>query len=70
MFRFVPHPSAVHLKKMDVDRKLDCTILKYVKVPSLGYGALLTVITPGSLDKKELYEVSISNFPACTCKYF
>ena len=69
-FRFVPHPSSDHLKKMEEHRKLNCTILKYVKVPSPGYGAVLTVITPGSLDKKELYEVSISNFPACTCKSF
>ena len=69
-FQFVPHPSADHLKKMDEHRKLDCTILKYVKVSSPRYGAMLTVITLGSLDKKELYEVSISNFPACTCKPF
>ena len=70
MFRFVPHPSIDHLKKMDEYKKLDCTILKYVKVPSPGYGAMLTVITPESLDMKELYEVLISNFPACTCKHF
>ena len=70
VFRFVPHPSTDHLKKIEEHRKLDCTILKYVKVPSPGYGAVLTVITPRSLDKKELYEVSISNFPACTCKSF
>ena len=70
MFRFEPHPSADHLKKMDEHSKLDCTILKYVKVPSLGYGAVLIVITPQSLDKKEFYEVSISNFLAYTCKHF
>ena len=70
MFRFVPHPSTDHLKKMEEHKKLDCTILKYVNVPSPGYRAVLTVITPGSLDKKGLYEVSISNFPACTCKNF
>ena len=69
MFRFVPHPSADRLKKMDEHRKLDCTILKYVKVPSPGYGAVLTIITHGSLDK-ELYKVSTSNFPACTYKHF
>ena len=55
---------------MEEHKKLDFTILKYVKVPSPGYGAVLTIITPGSLDKKELYEVSILNFPACTCKSF
>ena len=70
VFRFVPHPSTNHLKKMEEHRKLDCTILKYVKVPSPGYGVVLTIITLGSLDMKELYEVSISNFPACTCKSF
>ena len=70
MFRFVPHPSTDHLKKMDENKKLNCTILKYVKVPSPGYEVVLTVITPGSLDKKELYEVSISNFLAYTCKHF
>ena len=70
MFQFVPHPSVDHLKKMDEHMKLDCIILKYVKVPSPEYGAMLTIITLGSLDKKELYEVSISNFLACTCKHF
>ena len=70
VFRLVPYPSTDHLKKMEEHRKLDCTILKYVKVPSPGYGAVLTIITPGSLDKKELYEVSILNFSACTCKNF
>ena len=69
VFRFVPRPSTDHLKKMEEHTKLDCTILKYVKVPSPGYGAVLTVIIPGSLDK-ELYEVSMSNFLACTYKSF
>ena len=54
---------------MDEHKKLNCTILKYVKVPSPRYGAVLTVITPGSVDK-ELYKVSISNFLAYTCKHF
>ena len=70
VFRYVPHPSTNHLKKMEEHMKLDCTILKYMKVPSPRYGAVLTVITPGSLDKKKLHEVSISNFPACTCNSF
>ena len=43
VFRFVPHPSTDHLKKMEEHRKLDCTILKYVKVPSPAYGVVLTV---------------------------
>ena len=68
VFRFVPHPSTDHLKKMEEHGKLNCTILKYVKVPSPRYRGVLTVITLGSLDKKELYEVS--NFLACTCKNF
>ena len=70
MFRFVPHPSAEHFKKMDATRELDCTLLKYVRVPAPGYGIVLTILTLGSLDRKELYEVLISNFPFCSCKDF
>ena len=52
VFRFVPHPSTDHLKKMDEHRKLDCTIPKYVKVPSLGYGAVLTSLHLGHWIKR------------------
>ena len=55
---------------MDANRELDCTIFKYVKVPIPRYVAVLTILTLGSLDEKELYEVSISNFPFCNCKDF
>ena len=37
-------------------------MLKYVRVPS-------PIITRGSLDRKELYEVLISNFPTCNYKH-
>ena len=63
MLQFIPHPLADYLKKMNEHRKLKCTILKYVRVPSSRYRILLTIITPWSLDKKELFEASISNFP-------
>ena len=51
-------------------RKLEYTMLKYVRIPSLGYGLVLTIITRRSLNKKDLYKVSILNFPTCSCKNF
>ena len=44
--------------------------MKYVKVPISGYGIVLTICTPGSVDRKELYEVSISNYHACSYSNF
>ena len=51
-------------------RKLKCTVLKYVRVPSPRYGLMFAIMTRGSLDKKEMYEVSISNFLTCNYKHF
>ena len=55
---------------MDANKELDCIILKYVRVSIPGYGVVLTILTLGSLDRKELYEVSISSFPLCSYKDF
>ena len=44
--------------------------MKYVKVPSPGYGIVLTLCTSGFVERKELYEVSISNYPSCSCPDF
>ena len=69
-FRFVAQPSSDHLKKMEDNRSIDCKVLKYVKVPNPGYGVVLTICTPNSFDQKSLYEVSISNYPSCSCLDF
>ena len=55
---------------MESSKSIDCTILKSLKVPEPGLGVTFSVITPGSIAKKECYEVTISTFPACTCKGF
>ena len=68
--RFVSRPSSNHLKKMETHRSMSCTIMKYVKVPSLGYGVVLTICTPRFVERKELYEVPISNYPSCFCPDF
>ena len=52
VFQFVPHPSTDHLKKMEEHMRLYCTILKYVKVPSPRYGAVLTIIILGHWIRK------------------
>ena len=65
-FRFVVQPSSEHLKKMEDNGSIDCKILKYVKIPTLGYGMVLTICTPNSLDRKSLYDVCISNYPSCS----
>ena len=67
---FVPRPSTEHLKKMEDHRSISCTIMKYVKVPTLGYGVVLTICTPELVDRKEMYEVSILNYHACSCHDF
>ena len=70
LFRFVSVPSTDHILKMESSSSIECTILKSMKVPEPGYGIVFTVITPGSISKKVLYEVSISDFPTCTCRGF
>ena len=69
-FRFVSQPSREHLKKMEENRSISCTIMNYVKVPVPEYGVVITICTPGSLDRKELYEISISDYPSYSCSDF
>ena len=66
LFCFVP-PSSDHILKMESSRFIDCTILKSMMVPEPCYGVVFTLHILGSILKKELYEVTISDFPACTC---
>jgi hypothetical protein len=66
-FRFVPQPSPEHFARMDRAKNIECTIVKYLKVPSPGYGIVYTVHTPGSISKQQLYEVTIGDYPACSC---
>ena len=70
LFRFVAVPSTDHYLKMESSRAIECIVLKSMMVPEPGLGVVFTVITPGSISKKELYEVTISNFPSCTCRGF
>ena len=69
-FRVVSQPLREHLKKMEENQSISCTIMKYVKVPVPGYGVFITICTPSSLDRKELYEISISDYPSCSCSDF
>ena len=68
--RFVSRPLPDHLVKMEDSRCISCSIMKYMKVPSPGYGIVLTLCTLGFVERKELYEVLISNYPSCSCPYF
>jgi hypothetical protein len=36
-------------------------------VPSPGYGIVYTIHTHSSIAKQQLYEVTVGDFPACTC---
>ena len=67
---FVSRSSPDHLKKMESSQSISCSIMKFVKVPSRGYGIVLTFCIPGSVERKELYEVSISNYPSYSCPNF
>ena len=55
---------------MEPSSSIDRTILKSMKVLEPGYGIVFTVIIPSFISKKVLYEVTISNFPACICRGF
>jgi hypothetical protein len=66
-FRFVLEPSPEHYAKMEKAKSIECIVLRYVKVPSLGYGIVYSVHTPTSVAKQQLYKVPIDEFPACTC---
>ena len=63
--RFVSQPSAEHLKKMEDHKNISCLLMKYIKVPSPGYGIVMTICILGSAEQKELYEVSILDYPSC-----
>ena len=49
---------------------IDCTVIKFLKVPSPSYRIVYIVYTPGSVAKQQLYEVTISDFLACKCLDF
>ena len=68
--RFVSRPLPEHLVKMEGSRCIPCSIMKYVKVPTPSYGIVLTLSTLGFVERKELYEVLISNYPSCSCADF
>jgi hypothetical protein len=69
-FRFVADPSPKHFLKMARSIEIECTVVKFLKVPAPGYGIVYTMHTPGSVAKQQLYEVTISDFPACKCLDF
>jgi hypothetical protein len=66
-FWFVVEPSPEHISKMALAKGIESKVLKYQKVPSSGYGIVYTVHTPSSIAKQQLYEVTVGDFPACTC---
>ena len=68
--RLVSKPLVEHLKKIKDNRNINCTAMKYVKVPSPGYGVVMTICTLGSLDWNELYKISILDYPFCSCLDF
>ena len=70
LFHFVPLPSSDHLLKMESSKVIDCTVLKSMLVLEPGYGVIFILHAPGSILKKELYEVTVSNFPACSYRGF
>jgi hypothetical protein len=69
-FQFVHDPSAEHLAKMTKCLDIDCTVVKFLKVPSPGYGIVYVIHTSGLVAKQQLYEVTIGDFHACKCLNF
>ena len=67
-FCFVVLPSLDYNLQMESSKSIDCTILKLLRVPALGHGVIFIVVTHWSFLKNELYDITISHFPACTCR--
>lgn len=69
-FKNVAEPSSEHIAKFNKSKTIECSLLKARKVPHPGYGYVFTIHTPGPIAKNQLYEVTIGDFPACTCLDF
>ena len=68
-YQFVPKPT-VQYKKMEEFRDIHCTILSFTLVLILGYDIVFIVETPSSIENQEMYQVTLSDFSACTCLGF
>ena len=66
----MPEPTVQHYKKMEESKDISCIIHNFTMVPEPGYGIIFTVETPRSIENQEVYQVTLSNFPACTCLGF
>ena len=69
-YRFVPEPTIQHYKKIEDSRDISCIIRNFTMIPEPGYGVIFTVETPRSIENQEVYQVTLSNFPACICLGF
>ena len=67
-YRFVPEQTLQHY--MEESRDIRCTILNYNMIPAPGYGIVFTIETHGSIENQEVYEITLSNIPTCTCLGF
>ena len=55
---------------MEESRDISCIIRNFTMVPEHGYGIIFTIETPCSIENQEVYQVTMSNFLACTCLGF
>ena len=69
-YRFVLKPTLQRYKKMEESKDIRCTILNFIMVPACGYGIVFIVRTFGSIENQKVYQLTLSNFPACTCLGF
>ena len=52
---------------MDRAKTIECTVVKYLKVPIPSFRIVYTMHIHGSIGKQQLYEVIIGDFLAYTC---
>ena len=55
---------------MEDSRDISCIIRNFSIVREPGYGMIFTMETPRSIENQEVYQVTLSNFPAYTCLGF
>ena len=66
-FKNVAGSSFEHIAKFKKPKTIECSFVKAMKVHHPRYAYVFTIHTPGSIAKNQRYEVTIGDFPACSC---
>lgn len=63
-------PTAEHYGKIESARMLHARVAGTMEVPDPGYGRVFTMISSASALQDRTYDITVFNFPNCTCPDF